>query len=1043
MGAFGDLLGRLDPDPRRRGTQFEHICKWFLTNEPLYKTRLRHVWLWKEWPDRWSDSEAGIDLVAEDYDGQLWAVQAKAYAEHRDIPKRELDKFLSESNQAKFSQRLLIATTDRLHHIAQRTISAQEKNVSVVGLSDLREADEYLEWPDSPDDLRPSPPLKPSKPHDYQREAINDVIKGFKNANRGQLIMACGTGKTLTSLFIKERLAAQRTLVLVPSLSLLKQTMRVWSAHTTDEFTPLPVCSDPTVTRDDDAAVMHTSDLGVPVTTDATAIAVFLRKHGPRVVFSTYQSSPQIAEAFKLGRVPAFDLVIADEAHRCAGPVSSDFATILDPAKIKTQRRLFMTATPRYFTGRVIREAKEADFAYASMDDEEKFGMVFHRLGFSDAIKRRLLTDYQVAVIGVDDAMYRAWAEKSTLVSLDGKTPTSARTLAGQIGLAKAMRKYHLRRTISFHSRVSSAKQFAASMHGVLDWMPSRQRPNGRLWAEHASGEMSAGFRSRLIQRLSALAEGERGLLTNARCLAEGVNVPTLDGVAFIDPRRSEVDIVQAVGRAIRKTDDKSVGTIIIPVFIDTDEAPEIALDSSAFKPVWDVVKALRAHDEELGRQLDELRRDMGKLGGVPQLPNKIQFDVPTTVTAAFVDAFDVKLVEETTARWEFWLGLLEQYIQENGDALVPAKGLYHGRKLGAWVNEQRTLYYDGSLSPLRVERLSGLDSWVWDARAAAWEDAAEHLERYADENGDALVPTNCIVDGFRLGQWVGIQRMRYTKGTLSTQRKDRLSAVKGWVWDLSEAKWEQGFRHLLRYFETYGTTDVPQKYEAADGYRLGSWVNTQRQAYKQKKAKPDHVKRLLEAFPDWNWNPGVGRWEEGLRHLLRFIETENHANVPQRYDLNGYPLGSWASTQRAHRAQGVLRADREERLAQIPEWRWQAREDQWEQTYLKLLDYVKENNTSRVPQGHRVDGFNLGGWVQQQRSRFARQTITQDQKNRLGKLPGWQWSRGPVPTKSARLTAEQKAELRRRAASGEPVGELAAAFGIGRATAYRHLAND
>jgi predicted helicase len=215
VGTFSDLFSRLDADDRVKGKQFEHICKWFLTNDPLYKARLRRVWLWKEWTDRWSDTEAGIDLVAEDYDGHLWAVQAKAYREDRAIPKSELNKFLSESNRAIFSERLLIATTDGLHHIAKGTMGAQEKNVSFVGLSDLRAADAYLQWPNSPDDLRPSPPPKPSKPHDYQREAIKDVVKGFKNADRGQLIMACGTGKTLTSLFIKEKLTAQRTLVLV------------------------------------------------------------------------------------------------------------------------------------------------------------------------------------------------------------------------------------------------------------------------------------------------------------------------------------------------------------------------------------------------------------------------------------------------------------------------------------------------------------------------------------------------------------------------------------------------------------------------------------------------------------------------------------------------------------------------------------------------------------------------------------------------------------------------------------------------------------
>ena len=179
VGTFSELISRLDADDRVKGKQFEHICKWFLTNDPLYKARLRHVWLWKEWTYRWSDAEAGIDLVAEDYDGHLWAVQAKAYREDRPIPKRELNKFLSESNQAIFSDRLLIATTDGLHHIAKRTVSAQEKNVSFVGLSDLRAADEYLDWPNSPDDLRPSPPPKPNKPHGYQREAIKAVVKGF------------------------------------------------------------------------------------------------------------------------------------------------------------------------------------------------------------------------------------------------------------------------------------------------------------------------------------------------------------------------------------------------------------------------------------------------------------------------------------------------------------------------------------------------------------------------------------------------------------------------------------------------------------------------------------------------------------------------------------------------------------------------------------------------------------------------------------------------------------------------------------------------
>ena len=288
--------------------------------------------------------------------------------------------------------------------------------------------------------------------------------------------MACGTGKTLTSLFIKEKLAAQRTLVLVPSLSLLKQTLRVWMVNRRNDFDILPVCSDATVSRDEDAIVAHTSDLGVPVTTNPEDIARFLRRRGPRVVFSTYQSSPQVAAAFTGGcRIPAFDLVVADEAHRCAGPVTSDFATVLDSTQIKARRRLFMTATPRYFTGRVLKAAQDAEYEYASMDDEAIFGPVFHRFGFSAAIQRGLLTDYQVSIVGVDDVTYREWAEKGALVRIDGNKVTDATTLAGQIGLAKAIGKYNLRRTISFHSRVKRAHQFAATLagRGRLDAHPA------------------------------------------------------------------------------------------------------------------------------------------------------------------------------------------------------------------------------------------------------------------------------------------------------------------------------------------------------------------------------------------------------------------------------------------------------------------------------------------------------------------------------------------------------------------------------------------
>jgi superfamily II DNA or RNA helicase len=993
MGAFDDLKTQFEQsNQKRKGDDFELVCKWFLENDPTYRPLLRKVWLWKDWPgDKRPD--AGIDLVAEDRDGNLWAIQAKCYGEAYSISKRHIDGFVAESSREVFKHRLLIGTTDKRHHIAKKLMD--DLCIPFIGLTQLREADDYLDWPASPKALRPSKAREPKKPFDYQKSAINDVLKGFETADRGQLIMACGTGKTLTAWFITERLEAERTLVLVPSLSLLKQTMREWQiANPREPFATLPVCSDETVgSHSDDAAVSHTSDLGVPVTTDPEVIAEFLRKgSGRRVVFSTYQSSPQIADAFTLGAVPAFDLVIADEAHRVAGPVSSDFGTVLDAGVIKAKRRLFMTATPRYFTGRVLREARDTDYEIASMDDRDRFGQVFHCLSFGEAIERKLLTDYQVAIIGVDDTTYKDWADRGTLVTLDGKEVTDARSLAGQIGLAKAMKNFDLHRVITFHSRVKAAREFAASMPAVLQWMPPRQRPEGRLWSDYASGEMSTGERSQLIQHLKHLDDGERGLLANARCLAEGVDVPALDGVAFIEPRRSEVDIVQAVGRAIRKSDTKTIGTIVIPVFIDTNEDARAALDSSAFKPVWDVIKALRAHDEEFGEELDALRREVGRTGGRTRLPSKIHVDVPATVGKDFVNALEVCLVDATTASWHAHFGCLEQFVETNGHCDVPADYLSHQTSLQKWCEFQRTLYRKQCLPEARRELLETVQCWSWHLRDAKWEKGFALLTLYLGRNGHSRVSKSTSLEGYPLGKWVDVQRARYRDGVIESSRRDRLSALEGWSWNPISDRWETGYNELLAFIEVNEHAQITSGYQTLSGYPLGRWVSKQRTKYKGGTLRDDRRDKL-EALQHWTWNPHEDSWGEGFRHLREFADKEHHSTASQSTVFDGYPLGTWVAKQRSDFNKGKLSADRVKLLESIKGWSWDPRTEKWEEAFARLVEYVARTKHARVQQSLRVDNYPLGRWVAAQRASFAKGNLEIDRQRRLEELPGWTWN--------------------------------------------------
>jgi superfamily II DNA or RNA helicase len=985
VAALADLLARCDPDPVRRGRQFERICQWFLTHDPVYGHDLRRVWLWNQWPGRWG-ADAGIDLVAEDHHGQLWAIQAKAYDPAHSITKHDVDTFLAESGRSEFSFRLLIATTDLIGRTAKRTIEGQEKQASVLLLGDLEAAE--VEWPAAPSDLRPQR-LKPKRPRPHQREAINAVVKGFNRADRGQLIMASGTGKTLTALFIREKLAAERTLVLVPSLSLVAQTLRVWTANAGVGFDFLPVCSDETV-AEPDAVVSNTSDLGFPVTNDPEEIARFLRRRsGQRVVFATYQSSPQIAKAFRLDRVPAFDLAVADEAHRCAGRVSSDFATIRDSEKIRARRRLFMTATPRYPTGRVVRVAEDRDFDVASMDDEAVFGKVFHRLGFGEAIERDLLTDYQVVVVGVDDATYRDWVERGRFVTIDGTKVTDARALAAQIGLAEAMRRYDLHRTITFHSRVKRAREFAHSLPEVIAWMPARQRPKGNLWCDYASGEMPAGKRRALLQHLGTLNDGERGLLANARCLTEGIDVPTLDGVAFIDPRRSEVDIVQAVGRAIRLAPDKTIGTIVIPVFINTDEDPEIALDSSAFKPVWDVIKALRSHDEQLGKQLDKLRQELGRLRKPPEFDDdsKIHFDLPR-VGMDFARAFHVRLVEETTASWEFWFGLLKRFVERHGHARVPPSYEIDDYPVGRWVTRQRVNYTEHILNAERQRRLEDVPGWTWDPFADKWEEGFRRLVDYVKDNHDARVPQRYEVDGFQLGNWISQQRASHAKGTLEADRERRLEDLPHWSWEPKAAVWEDGFRRLLDYVKCAGNARVPVSY-TVDGYPLGTWVGVQRN---RRRTLDAERQRRLEDVPGWTWDPRVDQWEEGFSRLQHYVEHHTAAHVPYPYTVDGFKLGHWVSVQRRTYAKGILDADRQHRLQQLPGWTWDPVVDQWEEGFNHLLHYVERYGDARVPYSYADVGYGLGRWVSLQRINHTKRMLEAARERRLQQLPGWAW---------------------------------------------------
>jgi len=612
---------------------------------------------------------------------------------------------------------------------------------------------------------------------------------------------------------------------------------------------------------------------------------------------------------------------------------------------------------------------------------------VLYALPFGKAIENKLLTDYRVVIIGVDDPTIAQWITKRELVTTGTGIETDSESLAAQIGLLKAIKDFDLKRVISFHGRVNRAKAFTTDLQNTMQWIGDEHRPDGTLRTDFVSGDMSANKRRIKLDQLKAIGATERGVLSNARCLSEGVDVPALDGVAFIDPRRSQVDIIQAVGRAIRLSPDKKLGTIVLPVFLAAGKNAEDTIEASHFKPIWDVLNALRAHDDVLADELDQIRTELGRRPGSGVRADgmrKIMIDLPTAVDARFGNALRTCLVEQVTASWNFWFGLLETFLEREGHSRVPKIfKTADGYGLGKWVQNQRIR---SNILPVRKARLDALTGWSWDPYADMWEEGFRHLQDFVNREGHAKVSRIYkAANAYSLGIWVSTQRA--TKEKLSSERKSRLDAMPGWTWDAIADQWEEGFRYLREFAERERHAMVPDAHREPNGHRLGVWVGKQRT--KRDELRPERRTRL-ESLPGWSWDARVDLWEEGFRYLKEFAVQYGHTNVPGRFKASdGYRVGRWTCNQRV--IQNSLSQDRKVRLEALPLWSWDVLSDRWDEGFSYLKEFTARTGHTVISREYRnADGYRVGIWIGTQRAK--RDHLSPERQARLEKLPGWSW---------------------------------------------------
>ena len=632
---------------REAGTYFENLIVAYLRNEPAYQQLYRMVETYGDWAERrkLDRRDDGIDLVAETFDGETHAIQCKLYSTDYRIQKADIDSFFTASGKKPFSRRLIVSTTNHWSDHAEAALIDQQPPVTKIDMTALENS--AIDWSRF-EPKKGQVTLKAKKaPLPHQKDAREAVVHRLAKADRGKLIMACGTGKTFTSLKIAEELAGAggRVLFLVPSLALLSQSLTEWTHESTIPLASFAVCSDSDVGKrrrsTDDAVQTFTHELRYPATTSPARLAAESQQRHDRkhmsVVFATYHSIDVIRDAQRKHDLPAFDLIICDEAHRTTGAKFEDqdeshFIKVHNADFIRGEKRLYMTATPRIYGDTAKAIAERDDVTLCSMDDEKLYGENLYILTFSEAVKRGLLVDYKVIILTVDQ---KHIGERIQKLLKDENNQLRMEDAGKIVGCWKALSKQGLageltgdanpmKRAVAFCQVIEAkpnakshkiASKQIAEMFGevVAAYKESapEEEPAAALICEaaHIDGSMNATEKDEKIGWLkSDTPDDTCRILCNVRCLSEGGDVPALDAVLFLTPRNSQIDVVQSVGRVMRRSPGKTRGYIVLPVVIPSNMEPHEALNNNeVYRVVWQVLQALRSHDDRFDAMVNKL----------------------------------------------------------------------------------------------------------------------------------------------------------------------------------------------------------------------------------------------------------------------------------------------------------------------------------------------------------------------------------------------------------------------------------------------------
>lgn len=970
-------------DEQARGDAFEVFAEAYLATQRKHDAA--NVWPLTSVPTQilqtlgLATKDYGVDGVFKTLLGHFNAYQVKFRSNRPALTWRELSTFMGLADSPHIRNRVLLTNCDDLPAVLndrQGFFCIRGSDLDRLETNDFKAIEAWLA------DSAYQAPKKHPQPH--QTEGLDALLPALETHDRVSAIMACGTGKTLLALWVAERRQASRILVLVPSLALLRQILHEWLRETSlPNLAYLCVCSDPTVKEGLDSIDTKQSDLDFQVSTDAASVRGFLDAPfvGTKVIFSTYQSARVVGAALKPGE--SFDLAVFDEAHKTAGREGRNYGFALEDSNLPIRKRLFLTATPRHYNPHQQDREGEAQLVF-SMDRPEVYGPQAFRLSFAEAARRGIICGYKVVISVITSEMVTNEILKRGDVLVNGDA-VRARQVANQIALRDAVERYGVSKVFTFHKTVASATSFVADGNeGVRTHLPDFQ-------TFHVNGTMPTARRERQMRDFRAAT---RGVMSNARCLTEGVDVPAVDMVAFLSPRRSRVDIVQATGRAMRRSRGKTTGYVLVPLYVEqaANETVEAAVSRSAFDEVWDVLNSLQEQDDVLAELIRYAGEQKGRGKGFDDsgFADRVEIIGLQIGLSALRAAVTTRCFESLFSSWDTSFGKLNAFKVRFGHCNVWQD--WEDPTLASWMGRQRQKRE--LLSCDQIERLDEM-GFIWDVQSLVWDEMFAKLKMFKDQFGHCNVETGWQEDP-SLHVWISSQRTRRKQSDLTAERIERLDGM-GFVWDWQTAKgdetWMKWYLKLENYAIEHGNPHIPRTHTNT---KLASWVWIQRQR-KRGKYNRNGVVDLMTAEQaallnnlGFRWDVNADKWAERFEELKKFKAQHGHCEVGLLPEADEHLL-TWARVQRSSKAQGKLDTGRQAQLDALGfSWSGEMSDHKWNENYNQLTAYHSEHGNCDVPDGWKP-GRALARWVSQQRQRRKKQLISDEQVRLLDEL-GFTW---------------------------------------------------